>query len=105
VLGNRRHIECDKGSVNARTVAMQGLGYQLLTGTRLTVYQHGDIAVGQSAYGAKYLLHGGCFANDFGMWKLFQHWGIAPALASVCQSALGDGNDLVEVEGFGQVFK
>ncbi len=69
IVGDRRHVQGDKGVFGARAVAVQGPGHQLLAGAGLAVDQHGDIGVGQPADGAEHLLHGRCLADDVGVFQ------------------------------------
>ena len=85
---------------------MQRSGHQLLAGARFAVYEHGDVAVGEAPDSPEHLLHGGGFTDDFGVPRfLLLCRADGQLFAGVGQCTLGDGNHLVNVEGFWQVFE
>src|SRR5690554_2566328 len=65
VFGNGGHVQGDERVVGPGAVVVQGLGHQFFTGATLAVDQYGNVGVGEPADGAKDLLHGGRFADDF----------------------------------------
>ncbi len=65
VLGDRCHVQCDKRRRCPWAMTVQSVGYQLFTGTRLAVDQHGDVGVAQAPDGAKHFLHRRRFTDDF----------------------------------------
>ena len=105
VLGDRRHVQRDEWRGCARAVAMQGMGDQLLAGTRFAVDQHGDVGMAEAADGAEYLLHRRRLADDLRRARLVRRQLQALLLLGVLVGALDQGDRLVDVERLGQVFE
>ena len=98
VLGDRRHVQRDEWRGCARAVAMQGMGDQLLAGTRFAVDQHGDVGMAEAADGAEYLLHRRRLADDLRRARLVRRQLQALLLLGVLVGALDQGDRLVDVE-------
>ncbi|MNX19999.1 hypothetical protein D3C86_499330 [compost metagenome] len=107
ILRDGRHVEGDEILVGARAVLVQGMGDQLLAGAALAVDQHRDAGAGQSAYGAKHLLHGGGLTDDLrgGGSLLLASLALGALLFQMILGAAHQGDCLVDVERLGQVFE
>ncbi|MND56661.1 hypothetical protein D3C80_477720 [compost metagenome] len=105
VLGDRRHVQRDEGRRGARAVAVQGVGHQLLAGTRFAVDQHRDVGVAEAADGAEHLLHGRRFADDLRGARLRRRRFQALLFLGVLEGALDQRHGFVDVEGLGQVLE
>src|SRR5690606_3426924 len=90
----------------AGAVAVQGARHQFLTGTGLAVDQHGDVGLRQPADGPEDFLHGGGFTDDLRVGIDVGDTGVLALLfLGVGEGALGNGDGVVYVEGFRQIFK
>ena len=84
---------------------MQGPGNQLLTGTGLAVDQYRDVGMAESANGAEHLLHGRCFADNFG--GLFLHGCrlLTAGFFTMLDGTPHQSHRLVHIKRLGQILK
>src|SRR5690554_1770126 len=107
VFGDGSHVQGDERVVGPRAVVVQGLGYELLTGAAFAVDQYGNVGVGEPADGAKDLLHGRCFADDFQVFlnRLDLRFRRGLFLVAVGDGAFDQCHGFVHIKRLGQVFE
>ncbi len=101
--GNGRGVERDEGLAGTRGMLVQGAGDQFLAGTGFTRDQHRHTGAGQTADGAKHLLHGRSATQQFRNRR-----GARAVGGDRCPRARGAAHQvhgLVDVKGLGQVLE
>ena len=99
---DRRHVHGDEGSAPALAIVMQGAGRQLLAGARFAEDHHRQVGRHQPRHDPVDVLHGGRAADKRqGLGERCRIPGLRRLGAA--ESPLDQRNQLVEVEGLGQI--
>ena len=104
---DRRHVDRHEWPAAAAAVIVQGAGHQLLAGTAFAVDHHGEVRRGEPCDRAINLLHGGAAADQRQALVAVARGRFAGGDLGQggCQSAPNDGQQLLEIEGFRQIFE
>ena len=81
------------------------MGHQFLARSRLTIDQHRDIGIGETANGAEYFLHGRRFTNNFLRRRRRPRYSFGFLFPSKGNTTTGHVNQLIEIKRFWQIFK